>query len=155
MSLKKIEQVKKDKGFKIFDLIIYGVILLTVAALFIAVFTTRNKSPLTGVRIYIRAEIAFEYEFGGALPENPDDRVEVKEDGNGITVTVRASEKYINVVYIDKAKKTAKMTEANCGGGQCKFFPAIDGNDKYIYCDPHGVRVEPFYKDLGSPDVII
>jgi len=26
MSLKKIEQVKRDKGFKIFDLIIYGVL---------------------------------------------------------------------------------------------------------------------------------
>ena len=52
MSLKKIEQVKEDKGFRLFDLIIYGIIVLTVAALFIAVFATRNTDTLTGVRIY-------------------------------------------------------------------------------------------------------
>jgi len=44
MSLKKIQQVKKDKGFKIFDLIIYGIIILTVAVLFIAIFATRNTN---------------------------------------------------------------------------------------------------------------
>ena len=55
MSLKKIEQVKKDKGFKLFDLIIYGVVAVLVAVLFIVVFTTRDASPLTGVRIYLRA----------------------------------------------------------------------------------------------------
>ena len=155
MSLKKIEQVKKDKGFKIFDLIIYGVILLTVAVLFIVVFTTRNTSPLTGIKIYVRAEVVFEYEFGGTLPEELDGRVEVKEDDKGITVTVRANEKQLNVIYIDKTKKTAKMKEANCRGGQCKFFPAIDDNNKYIYCDPHGVKVEPFSRDWGNPDIKI
>ena len=45
MSLKKIEQVKKDKGFRLFDLIIYGVIVLTVAVLFIVIFTTRDTDP--------------------------------------------------------------------------------------------------------------
>ena len=33
MSLKKIEQVKADKGFKIWDLVIYGVVLALTAVL--------------------------------------------------------------------------------------------------------------------------
>lgn len=157
MSLKKIEQVKQDRGFKLFDLIIYGLVLLAVAALFIAVFATRDKSPVTGIKIYIRAEAVFEYSFGSAVPsgETLDKRVETKEDENGVTVTVRADEKHLNVIYIDKAKKTAKMTEANCKGGQCKYFPAIDDNNKYIYCDPHGVKVEPLSRDWDNPNIII
>ena len=34
MSLKKVAQVKNDKGFKIWDLIIYGAVILLAAALF-------------------------------------------------------------------------------------------------------------------------
>ena len=65
MSLKKIEQVKADKGFKIWDLVIYGVVLALTAVLFVVIFTTRNTDPLTGVEITVRGEIVFEYEFGG------------------------------------------------------------------------------------------
>ena len=54
MSLKKVAEVKKDRGFKIWDLIIYGTVLLLAAALFIAVFATRNTDPLSGVRISVR-----------------------------------------------------------------------------------------------------
>ena len=44
MSLKKVEQVKADKGFKIWDLIIYGVIAVTVAVLFIVIFATKDEA---------------------------------------------------------------------------------------------------------------
>ncbi|MDE5722496.1 MAG: NusG domain II-containing protein [Clostridia bacterium] len=153
MSLKKIEQVKKDKGFKIFDLIIYGAILALVATLFIVVFTTRDTSALTGVKITVGAETVFEYEFG-AEPQKAADCVTVEEDGKSITVTVITDDGK-NVVYIDKAEKTAKMIEADCRGKQCLHFPKLDNNSKYIYCSPHGVKVEPLFRDWDNPDIII
>ena len=61
MSLKKIEQTKKDRWFRIFDLIIYGVIIISVAVLFIVMFTTQDKSKLTGVKIHLKSETVFEY----------------------------------------------------------------------------------------------
>ncbi len=57
MSLKKVKEVKKDKGFKLFDLIIYGVIAVFVAVLFTVIFTTQNKTPIAGVRICVAAEV--------------------------------------------------------------------------------------------------
>ena len=125
-----------------------------VAVLFIVVFTTRDKSPLTGVRIYQKAEVVFEYEFGKSLPEKLLDGVEVKEDDDGITVTIK-NDGDTNGVYIDKDKKTVIMKEANCNGKQCVYFPKIDNNSKFIYCSPHGVKVAPFSRDLESPDLII
>ena len=50
MSLKKVEAVKKEKGFKILDLIVYGIILAIVVVLFIVVFATKNTDALSGDR---------------------------------------------------------------------------------------------------------
>lgn len=154
MSLKKIDQVKKDRGFKLFDLIIYGVVAALVAVLFIVVFTTRDNSPLSGVRIYRRAEVVFEYEFGKPLPEMLRDGVEVKEDSGGITVTLRSGGD-VNVVYIDTVKRTVVMKESNCSGKDCVYSPKLDDNSGFISCPPHEIRIEPFFRDVGSPDLII
>jgi hypothetical protein len=152
MSLKKIEQVKKDKGFRLFDLIIYGVIVLTVAVLFIVIFTTRDTDPLTGVRIFVDSQEVFSYEFGGEPTRS--DGVTVEEDANGITVTIRTDDD-LNLVYIDKSAKTVKMLEANCKGQQCMYFPVMDNNSKFIYCSPHRLRIEPYSVDLDDPFVIV
>ncbi|MDE6001813.1 MAG: NusG domain II-containing protein, partial [Clostridia bacterium] len=78
----------------------------------------------------------------------------VKEDSDGITVTITSGGD-TNVVYIDTDKGTVVMKEANCNGKQCVYFPKIDNNSKFIFCSPHGVKVEPFSRDLDSPDLII
>lgn len=153
MSLKKVEEVKKDRGFKPFDLIIYGVVLIIVATLFISIFATRNKDPLTGVKISVAAEVVFEYEFGGEVPKDTD-RVKVEEDDKGITVTVHTDDGGTNTVYIDKTAKTAKMTEANCRGRQCLYFAAIKSNSTVIYCNPHRLKIEPLYRDIDNPNII-
>lgn len=103
MSLKKIEQTKKDRWFRIFDLIIYGVIIISVAVLFIVMFTTQDKSKLTGVKILLKSETVFEYEFGKEC-RKLSDKVEVKEEGVSLTVTVRDGDNF-NEVYIDTAKR--------------------------------------------------
>lgn len=153
MSLKKIEQVKKDKGFKIFDLIVYGAIVLCVAITFIVILTTKNNDPLSGIRIYSGTQIVFEYEFG----ERPthSENVEVEENEMGLTVKVNCANGGFNIIYIDKAARTAKVTDANCKGKDCAYFAPIDDNNKIIYCSPHALRVEPLYRDLNSPDIII
>lgn len=154
MALKKIEQVKSDRGFKIWDLIIYGVIAVIAAVAFIVVFTTRSTSPLTGVRIYVAGEVVFVYEFGSSLTATAEG-VEAEEDASGITVKITQSGGDFNEIYIDKSAKTVKMKDANCKGKHCMYFPAIDDNNKMIYCNPHRIRIEPFAVDYDSPDLIM
>ena len=146
MALKKIEQVKKDRGFKLFDIVIYGAVLVLVAVLFIAVFTTRNTNPLTGVKVTYRAQVVFEYEFGGGI-KTLSEQIEIDEDGEGITLTVRTDNDY-NVIYVNKSKKTVKMKDANCKGKQCLYFAEIKNNSGCIICEPHGIRVEPLISDF-------
>lgn len=154
MSLKKVSQVKADKGFRIWDLIIYGAIAVIVAVLFIVIFTTRNTDPLTGVKISVKSQVVFQYSFSGQL-EKLSDCVEVKEDVKGITITVKTENEGINELYIDKNKKSVKMVKANCRGKDCIHFPTMTDNGKYIFCSPHGVKVEPLFRDLNNPDIIM
>ncbi len=155
MSLKKVEQVKVDKGFKIWDLIIYGVIAVTVAVLFIVIFATKDESPLTGVRVFVEGQAVFEYGFdGGAVYSDTVTAENVKEDDNGLTVTVNVADG-VNVIYINKSAKTVKVTEADCNGKQCVYFPAIDDNNKIIYCNTHRLRIEPLSRDYDDPNLIM
>ena len=152
MNLKKVKEVKKDKGFKLFDLIIYGVIAVFVAVLFTVIFTTQNKTPIAGVRICVAAEVVFEYEFGGE--PSYKDGLDVEENGNSLTVTVHADNGY-NKVYIDKLTKTVKVIEADCRGKQCMYFAPIENNSQLIYCSPHALRIEPLINDFNNPDIIM
>lgn len=154
MSLKKVEQVKADKGFKIWDLIIYGAIAVLVAVLFIVIFATKDESPLTGVRVFVEGQSVFEYEFGGEpVYSEAVTKENVEEDDKGLTVTVNSAGGGVNVIYIDKTAKTVKVTEANCNGKQCVYFPAIDDNSKLIYCNPHGLRIEPLLRNYDDPNL--
>ena len=46
MSLKKVREVKSDRGFKIFDLLVYGIIAALIVALFVTLFAVKDRSPL-------------------------------------------------------------------------------------------------------------
>ncbi|MDE6667867.1 MAG: NusG domain II-containing protein [Clostridia bacterium] len=156
MSLKKVEQIKKDKGFRLFDLIIYGVVLAVAAITFIVVFTTRNTDPLTGVKIFVNAEEVFTYEFGGEAVFTESDTITVEEDSSGITVTLHTHGNGLNKAYINKSAKTVKMTEANCKGKDCVLYTSeMRNNSDIIFCPPHGVKIEPLQKNLESPDLEI
>ena len=145
MALKKIEQVKKDRGFRLFDIIIYGAVLVLVAVLFIVVFTTRNTNPLTGVKVTYKAQIVFEYDFEAGIRKS--DGIEVDEDSDGITITINTQNDY-NVIYINKSKRTVKMKEANCKGKQCLYFAEMKNNSGCIICEPHGIMIEPLISDF-------
>lgn len=141
MSLKKVQQVKKDRGFKPADLIVYGLIAALVAALFIAVFATRDTSPLSGVRVYVGAEVVFEYNFSSG-EYSAAEGVEVTH-GDVIGVRIEVDGGY-NVLEINPSARTAKVTQADCRGQDCVHTPAITDNSGIIYCSPHGVKIVPF-----------
>lgn len=153
MSFKKVEQVKRDKGFKLPDLIIYIVTAALVAVLFILVFSTRNTDPLSGVRAYIAAEVVFEYDFENA-PTYDGERVEIKESGNILTATVKTGENDYNVMEIDKKARTVKVVEANCRGQQCVYMGTVKDNSGFIRCDAHRLRIEPYTRNFDDPTII-
>ena len=151
MSLKKVTQVKKDRGFKIFDLIVYGVIIVLIAVLFISLFATSDRSPLSGVRVCVDNRAVFGYDFEKDEYEILSDKVAVENGADKLTVTVTPHSGEKNVIVINKKRGTVKMTEANCHGKDCKYMPEIKDNSGIIYCSPHKLRIEPLnFEDNGN-----
>lgn len=151
MSLNQVANVKADKGFKLADLIIYGAILLLVAALLIAVFVTRNKDPFQGFRVYVNQEVVMSYDFNkgglnGLEVVAKDGSVEVPEcvTGSVFTVKVRVGEEGYNVIQIDQSARSVKIIEANCGTHDCVHTHAVEDNNGIIFCSPHRLRIIPF-----------
>ncbi|MDE5729708.1 MAG: NusG domain II-containing protein [Clostridia bacterium] len=197
MSLKKVTQVKADKGFKIWDLIIYGAVALIIAVIFTAVFVTRDASPLKGVKIYTDEVLVFEYNFTDGeyknyspqtvvIIEKPlavqsvgshvilhdpsviqsKDPVVILHDPpvilrlaeespaeNSLKIKVTANGGY-NVIEIDKAERSVKVTEADCGKRDCVYTAAITDNSGMIYCSPHKLRILPYDFDSGDNIII-
>ena len=144
MSLKKVGEVKKDKGFKIWDLIIYGAIALLVAVLFMVTFLTRDTSPLSGVRIYSDNKIVFEYSFESGEYKNLNESAVSVIADNEQTLKIKVFyEDEFNTVVIDKAG-SVKVTEADCFNKTCIAMKEIKDNSGLIYCSPHRLRIEPY-----------
>ena len=150
MSLKKVESVKADKGFKLPDLIVYGVIILLVAVLFIAVFATRNTDPFQGVKVYVNQQAVMSYDFNkgglkGLEVTAKDGSVEVPESvtDSVFTVKVNVGDGY-NVIRIDQSARSVKIIEANCGTRDCVHTRAVENNNGIIFCSPHRLRIIPF-----------
>lgn len=142
MSLGKVREVKKDKFFKPADLIIYGLIAAVLIALFTVFFAVKKNESPDGVRIYVRDEAVFEYDFGKDEYRVLNDCARVS-DGEKLTVRITADGGY-NVVEIDKSARSARVTESDCPSRDCVYSPPVTGSDGFICCMPHHVRIMPF-----------
>lgn len=152
MSLNKVTEVKADKGFKIRDLAVYGAVILIIAVIFIAVFVTRDTSPLKGVKIYTDEVLVFEYNFtNGEYKNSSLETVTVTPAENSLKIKITANGGY-NVVEINTKERTVKVTEADCGKRDCVYTAAITNSSGMIYCSPHKLRILPY--DFEADDNI-
>lgn len=153
MSLKKVREVKADKGFKKWDLIVYGVVILLVAALFIVTLFTRDTRELIGIRVYVYNDVVFEYDFKENKYTLTDSAEILTEDENSLTVKITNKKDY-NVVAVDK-KGGARVIEANCHTKDCVYTAEIVNNGGAIFCLSHGLKVLPYGYDIDNGDIIM
>ncbi len=160
MSLKKVEQVKSDKGFKIWDVIIYGIIIALVVVLFIVVFAKRDTSPLKGVRFKYVNEIVYEYDFEKGEISRNQAYVEITEDTDEkLVLRVSLADGGYNVVEINKSG-LVRIISANCPKQDCvygnTFFNSeIKDNSGYLHCLPHNFQILPYGYDIDDGNIII
>ena len=154
MSFKKVEQVKQEKGFKIWDLLVYGVIAAIVVVVFIAVFSTRDASSLSGIRVTVEGNEVFKYNFENKEIDYLDESTVtvLTEDDNAIEVKVECASGYN--VFTVKKNGSVKMKETDCSKyhPDCLYMAEVKDNSGFIYCLPHGLRIEP-YKYVPSNDI--
>lgn len=160
MSLKKIEQVKKTKYFRLWDILIYGIILAVIAALFLIVFLTGDKTSANGFTIRQADKVVFTYYFDTDKYEYSltDGVIEINsEDADSLTLTVYTKDKSgYNKIKVDKQNNSVWVTDADCSllRKDCVHTPALNDNSSVISCLPHEMYIQPLIKQVDNPDVI-
>lgn len=156
MSLKKIEQVKNGKWFKIWDLLVYGLLVGGIVALFIAFAFIGKGGELDGVAVNYKGDRVFTYNFtDGKYEIVAPAYIEVKEDGEDkLTFTFYTEGRTgYNDIEIDKKQKSVRVTASDCSTHKdCVYTPALGKSRSVpILCTPHALSIEPLeYIDDGN-----
>lgn len=151
MKESKLNEVKRAAWFKGWDLLVYAVLLVLLAALFFAFVILPERHPLTGIEILLKNERVFSCDFEEGTYETFGESVQVQEAGSLLTVTVTTEEGY-NVVVINMQERTADMTDADCSWSRdcVHMAPISDTMSAQIACIPHGLVVVPLSDALHS-----
>ncbi|MCD8205218.1 MAG: hypothetical protein LUD29_01190 [Clostridia bacterium] len=161
MSIKKIDQIKKkDKGFKIWDILIYAIILLAVAALLLSVFLTRSRDELAGFYVYYKDDIVFSYEFDAERYDILDDgHIKILEETSS-SLTLRFfvdaanSDEDYNDIYVDKDERYVDVIDADCSQHkECYYMDKIVDTGSAIICSPHRMNIIPFGYTLDDTGI--
>lgn len=160
MSQKKIEQVKKTKYFRLWDILVYGIILLIIASLFLVVFLTGDKTSANGFTIRQANKVVFTYYFDTDSYEyNLTDgviRID-SEDESSLNFTVYTRDKSgFNKIKVDKVNNSVEVVDADCSllRKDCVYTPALKDNSSVISCLPHEMYIEPLIKRVDNPEEI-
>lgn len=158
MSLKKIEQVRGSKLFKIWDILVYALLIAVAVSLIIAFTVTRDDTPLGGVIITYKGQDVFTCNFD-------DDSYNIlaaanvdllKEGEDKLVLRVHGDDDGYNVVEINFAERSARVTDANCSTHRdCVYSRPLTTNGSVpIMCTPHGLVVRPLIF-IDSGDIIM
>ncbi len=162
MSLKKIEQIKGEKPFKIWDTIIYAAVLVLTVALFIAFFFTRGRGELTGIIIYYNNVEIYTYDFEKDSYQIKDEShiIIISDDADSLllrfVLNAEDSENDFNDIYINKSAVSVTVTEADCSSHKdCCYMSDITDDSMEIYCTPHKLRITATNFAPSDTDIIM
>ena len=122
MSLKKVQQVKEDKLFRLWDILVYGVIIAVIVVLFVVFVFSSGGGTATGIEVYYDGALAFYYSFETDEYEiSLKDNIAISENSDGALTVIFCTDDgnlqdplNYNKIEIDKTARTASVTEADC-----------------------------------------
>lgn len=146
MSLKKIEQVKGGKLFRIWDIIVYVLVVAVSVSLIVFFAVTRDNTELSGIVVTLKGKDVFTYDFIGESYEisSPQNVEITEENGDRIVVHVYDEEGY-NDIEIDLNNDSVRVIAADCSYHKdCVYSLPMDSNSSVpIICTPHGLVIRP------------
>ena len=139
MSLKKVEQVRAEKGFKVWDLVVYAAVIILIVVLFVVFVFARDASPVDVITV--SAGFAGEQRTVCTYTFATRSRTE-----DAIELTFHAENGGHNVILIDIANASVSVTSADCPSLDCVHTPAITSNSSLpIICSNHQMIVQTDY----------
>ncbi len=162
MSVKKIKEVKAEKGFKILDIAVYASLVAVIIALFIWFVFTADRSALNGVAVKFVSDdgeaTAFTYSFANDEYEvfYKDNIKVVSDDGKELVIRFFLTDENTdyNEIVIDKEERSARVRAADCANKDCILYGKLTDNSRSLTCKPHAhMIVEPFGFKVSGDEI--
>jgi hypothetical protein len=162
MSLKKIEQVKADKGFRIWDIVVYCIVVIAILVLFYIFIFSADNSEITSFSIYYvdgsKKNEVFNYNFDSkkynVLSDEHIEIVEENSDGMVIYFYVDETKAESNKIIISQSERYVMVESANCSTQECVKFGKLTTNNQSIACVPHSYMIiEPNDVELDKVEI--
>ena len=151
--MNRIRLIREKRPFAAGDLIVYCLLAALIIALFV-LFLHRESGESAGVRVEVRGEEVYRYEFGvgGRASEGADVSEEVRD---GVLYVRIGTQNGYNLLCIDEEARTVSMADADCSRRKdCTQMRAIGNGGEAIVCIPHSLRVVPLEgESLSHPSV--
>ena len=159
-----MQQIKRDRLFRLWDILLYGIIIAVIVVLFIVFVFSSGGSEATGIEVYYDGTLAFSYSFESDEYEiYLEDNIKVEDGDDVLTVTFCTDDGSLqqlvnyNIIEIDKSACTASVTEADCSNTkECVNSSAIPNSFNLpITCVVHRLVVTSTdYTDDGETLII-
>lgn len=144
--MNRIEEIKKRKPFAVWDLLVYGILVAVILALFIGFVFVNRGGHAKGIQITLHGTPVYTYEYGkgGRAEKGYESYIEEQTENGIVLVKIYSDEtrKEYNLLAIDPQKRSAVMRDANCSFRKdCTHMPAVTSDLGVIVCLPHGLKV--------------
>lgn len=160
MSLKTIKQVKDNKIFRLWDIVIYVLLVTAIVAMFIVMFQ-KNKSAgdITGVEISYKNTVVGSFSFeDNSFTDKGGTEVsfEVSEEEGIVNIVIYMAEgNGYNILVIDCEQRRASMKDANCSSDKDCTYMSIKKPIDSIICIPHDLVITATTNSFSLPGDII
>lgn len=153
--MNRAHQIRKNKPFALGDVVVYACLAVVIALLFV-LFLGRTQNATQGVKVEIRGEEVYRYEFGigGSVVEGVSASIEESREDNTLYIRIKTEYGY-NVICIDDEQKLVWMFDADCSRRKdCTHMFALGDGGEVILCLPHFLRIVPLAgEDLSKPGI--
>ncbi|MBO5713824.1 MAG: NusG domain II-containing protein [Clostridia bacterium] len=148
----QIERFSKSLVFYKKDLILYGLVVLSIVLLFTFLVVIPKTSTPQGFSVSVDEKVVCTFDFSSRELTIDNADFEIVHDKENYSITVYTLDKKgFNVINYDCSNYTVRVTESNCPTHDCIKFLELSSNNGIIYCLPHGLKILPLTPSATEP----
>ena len=146
MSKNRIDKIRNSRPFEKHDLVVYAVLILFVAVLFLSFVILPKKQNYGSFSVSKNGTniLTYSFDLDSLYIQSQFEHLIEKSEQNGqiyIKIFNDQNKTKFNTLLIDKNNKTVDVVEANCSSSkECVHMPKIAGSGA-IYCAPHALSI--------------
>lgn len=149
MKSKRLLTIKNSKPFLKHDVLVYAVLALFVALLFVFLLFPKNYNS-NGFLVTKNNQkvLSYNYEDDSLIIDSAfSNLIEQKSEGDKLIIKIFDSQQKqrFNTLEINKKNKTVDVIDANCSSSkECVHMTKISSSG-FIYCAPHSLSITSGY----------